>query len=168
MKNILFILTALFAFNSNALAKVFDLVVTPSHVETPTVKPKELKVQEKPFLGKKLLIMISSGELEKAGMGFTLGLSAAKKGVAVTYVIGAKALNSVKRKGPQNKFIPKMMTHREILKEAIKHGATVEICYMCAKALGLTNKDFIKGSKIVKSKIIFSKMYEKDMRVLSF
>jgi predicted nucleic acid-binding protein len=54
---------------------------------------------------KKLLIMISSGELEKAGMGLTLGLSAAKKGISVTYVIGAKALNSAKLSGKQNLFL---------------------------------------------------------------
>jgi len=39
---------------------------------------------------------------------------------------------------------------------------------MCAKALGLTDKDFIKGSKVVKSLEIFNKMYEDGAKVLSF
>lgn len=164
MKNILFILLALFAFNSASFAKAFDLIVTPSQEEEPIKKESPKKL----YTGKKMLIMISSGELEKAGMGLTLGLSAAKKGIQVTYVIGAKALNSAKLSGKQNLFLAKQMTHRAILQEALAHGATVNICYMCAEALGLSEKDFIEGAKIVKSEAIFDKMYEKETKVLSF
>ncbi len=164
MKNILFISLALFAFNSQIFAKAFDLIVTPSQEEEVVKK----EIPKKPLTGKKLLIMISSGELEKAGMGFALGLSAAQKGVAVTYVIGAKALNSAKKEGIQNQFLAKKMTHREILEEAMKNGASVEVCYMCAEALGLDEKDFIKGTKIVKSNIIFEKIYEEGVKILSF
>ncbi len=164
MKNILFILLSLFAFNSQSFAKAFDLIVTPNHKEEIVKK----ETPQKPLTGKKLLIMISSGELEKAGMGFALGLSAAQKGVAVTYIIGAKALNSAKKEGIQNQFLAKKMTHRQILQEAIKNGAIVQICYMCSKALGLDEKDFIDGAKIVKSKAIFDKLYEENTKVLSF
>ncbi len=159
-----YILVLLLTLHSLGFAKAFDIIVTPTK-EEPT--KKEQKV-DKPLTGKKMLIMISSGELEKAGMGFTLGLSAVKKGVQTTIVIGAKALSSAKVKGVQNKFIAKEMTHREILKEAIKEGATVQICGMCAKALGLTEENFIKGSHLVDSQKIFNTMYEEGTKVLSF
>ncbi len=164
MKNILFILLTLFAFNSASFAKSFDLIVTPSQEEEPIKKESPKKL----FTGKKMLIMISSGELEKAGMGFSLGLSAITNGIEVTYVIGAKALNSAKIVGKQNLFLAKQMTHRDILKEAITHGAQVQISFICAEALGLLEKDFIEGAKIVKSQKIFDKIYEKGIKVLSF
>ena len=164
MKNIIFILLAIFAFQITSFAKAFDLIVTPSHEEEPVKEEVKLK----PLSGKNMLIMISSGELEKAGMGLALGLSAAQKGVSVTIVLGAKALSSAKVSGKQNKFIAKDMTHRELLQEAIKSGAKVEICFICAEALGLTQKDFIEGATIVKSDTIFDAMYQKDTKVLSF
>jgi predicted peroxiredoxin len=160
-----YILVLLLTLHSLVFAKAFDLIVTPSHEEEPI--KKEQKV-DKPLSGKKMLIMVSSGELEKAGMGFTLGLSAASKGIDTTIVIGAKALASAKLEGIQNKFIAKDMTHREILQKAIKAGADVQICAMCAKALGLGNDDFIKGAHLVKSLKIFEKMYEDGVKVLSF
>lgn len=162
MKNILLILLAIFTLNSHSFA-AFDLIIKPSKEE-----PEEVTTPKGELTDKKLLIMISSGELEKAGMGFALGLSAAKKGIKVTYVIGAKALNSAKISGKQNLFLAKQMTHRALLQEAMAHGATVDICFMCAKALGLTEKDFIEGAKIVKSQVIFDTMYEEGTKVLSF
>ena len=164
MKNILFVLLALFAFNSDSFAKAFDIIVTPSKEEEPIKKESPKKL----FTGKRILIMISSGELEKSGMGLTLGLNAVKKGIEVTYVIGAKALNSAKLSGKQNLFLAKQMTHRAILQEALTLGASVKICFMCAEALGLTEKDFIEGAKIVKSDEILNQVYKEDTKVLSF
>ena len=46
----------------------------------------------KPLAGKKLVAVVGSGSIEKAGMGMTLGLSATKKGADVTIVIGANAI----------------------------------------------------------------------------
>ncbi|HIP28353.1 MAG TPA: hypothetical protein EYG82_04180, partial [Sulfurovum sp.] len=77
MKHILFLIFTVFAFHTSAFA-AFDLIVTPSKEE-----PVEEQPKEQSLTGEKLLIMISSGELEKAGMGLTLGLSAAKKGIKV-------------------------------------------------------------------------------------
>ena len=162
MKHVLFLILTVFAFHTSAFA-AFDLIVTPSK-EEPVAKETKKRI----LTGEKLLIMISSGELEKAGMGLTLGLSAAKKGIKVTYVIGAQALNSAKISGKQNLFLAKQMTHRAILQEALAHGASVHICFMCAQSLGLKEKDFIEGSKIVKSAEIFDKMYEEGTKVLSF
>jgi len=122
----------------------------------------------KPLAGKKMVIVISSDQNEKAGMGITLGLSASKKGADVTIVLGAKALKFALKKGKQSIFLAKKLTHREILKRAIKNGAHLQVCYMCAKALGLTDKNFIKGSHVVKSLKIFNKIYESDAKVLSF
>lgn len=56
------------------------------------------------------------------------------------------------------------MTHRAILQEAMAHGASVQICFMCAEALGLTEKDFIEGAKIVKSQDIFDKIYKTALK----
>jgi len=165
MKYLLFAVITTLTLNTSSFAKAFDLVVTPSHDEKPVKKEPKA---DKPLNGKKLVIVVSSGELEKAGMGFALGLSAINKGVQTTIVIGAKALNSAKLEGIQNKFIAKNMTHREILQKAIKAGALVQIYSMSAKALGLGQEDFIKGVKIVKSINIFEKMYEENTKLLSF
>jgi len=147
MKKILLAIVALTFISLNA-----------SETLTPTSK------DAKPLSGKNMMIIISSGEIEKSGMGMTLGLSAAN----VTIVIGANALKFAQIKGDQHKFLAKQLTHREILQKAVKNGANIQICYMCAKALGLTDKDFIKGSKVVKSLKIFNKMYEEGTKVLSF
>jgi predicted peroxiredoxin len=159
-----YILVLLLTLHSLVFAKAFDIIVTPSHEES----VKKEQPADKPLTGKKLLIMISSGELEKASMGFTLGLSAAKKGVHTTIVIGAKALSLAKLEGIQNKFIAKDMTPRQILQEAIKEGASIQICGICAKAQALTEQNFIKGVQIVTSKNIFDTMYEEGTKVLSF
>ncbi len=165
MKHLLFILLTLFAFNVSSSAKAFDLIVTPSHDEEEVKTPPPA---DKPLLDKKLLVVVSSGEIEKAGMGLTLGLSAAKKGAKVSFVLGAKALSFAKEQGKQHTFLAKGMTPRAILQEAQKHHATIMICGMCAKALGLGEKDFIEGTKIVTSKTIFKTMYEEGMKTLSF
>ncbi len=125
-------------------------------------------IDAKPLAGKKMVIVVSSGVIEKAGMGITLGLSASKKGADVTIVIGAKALKFALKKGEQKQFLPIHLTHKEILQKAVKHGAHIQICGMCAKALGLTGKDFIKGAEVVKSLKIFTKIYEDGTKVLSF
>jgi len=163
MKNILFILLSLFTLHTTSFA-AFDLIVTPSHDD----EPAEVVAPKNKLLNNKLLIMISSGELEKAGMGLALGLNAAKKGIKVTYIIGAKALNSAKIAGKQNLFLATQMTPRAILQEAISDGAQVQICSMSAEAAGLSEKDFIKGAKIVKSDAIFDKIYADGVKLLSF
>ena len=160
MKTILFLLFAIALQASEPIT----ITVTPSQEEEPVQK----EIQAPSVSDKKLLIMVSSDEVEKAGMGYALGLSAVNKGIDTTIVIGAKALKSALVKGKQNIFLAKELTHREILLKAIDKGATVMICSMCAQALGLEEKDFIKGVSIVKSAKIFEKMYLGETKVLSF
>ena len=143
--------------------------VTPTpQVVVEKVTKFSQKEATKPLFGKNMVIVVSSDEVEKAGMGVTLGLSAAKKGAKTTIVLGAKALKFALLKSEQDFFVAKKMTHRDILLKAIANGANVQICYMCASALGLKEKDFIAGAKIVKSIKIFDKMYEHGTQVLSF
>jgi predicted peroxiredoxin len=146
MKNIIRILSILF-FSVNLMA---------------SNQAKQL-----PLTGKKLVVVVSSGENEKGGMGITLGLSAAKKGADVTIVLGAKALKFALKKSKQEIFQAKQLTHREILKKSLEKGAKVYVCHMCAKALNLTRKDFIEGTQIVKSLKIFNAIYD-NAQVLSF
>lgn len=159
--------------------KVIKKKIQKSHKVSSEVTPKPHEVVEKitkfsqkeamkPLFGKKIVIVISSDETEKAGMGIALGLSAAKKGAKTTIVLGAKALKFALLKSEQDFFVAKKMTHREILLKAIENGAEVQVCHMCAKALGLTEKDFIDGAIIVKSLKIFDKIYEHGAKVLSF
>jgi len=162
MKNILFLL--LFSVSLFALEPI-TITVTSSHKSEPEKVEEAEKTSSN---GRKMLIMISSGALEKAGMGYALGLSATSKGISTTIVIGAKALSSAMVKGKQNIFLAKGLTHREILQKAIEKGANVLVCGMCAKALGVGENDFIKGVKIVKSADIFDRMYEEGVKVLSF
>ena len=164
MKNILFILLTLCAFHSSSFAKAFDLIVTPSHDE----EPQEKTIQKLILTGERLLIMISSEALEKAGMGFALGLSAAKKGIEVTYIIGAKALTFAKQKGVQNTFIPISMTPRQMLQKSIENGASIQIYDIYAKMQGLEQADFIQGVKLIPSEEIITKLYTKKSKILSF
>ncbi len=159
--------------------KIVKKVEATSHKIKKEVHSKPQKVQEKvmkfsqkeamkPLFGKNMVIMVSSDDIEKAGMGIALGLSAAKKGAKTTIVLGANALKFALLKSEQDFYVSKKMTHRDILLKAVENGAQIQICAMCAKARGLKKKDFINGVNIVKSIKIFNKMYEHGTRVLSF
>jgi len=150
------------------MKKLFLACIAISMMNLHAAENKSTTIDKKPLAGKKMVILISSGENEKAGMGMTLGLSASKKGANVTIVLGAKALKFALNEGKQEQFLAKKLTHKEILQKAMKYGAHIQICHMCATALGLVEKDFIKDSKIVQSLKIFNKMYEDGAKVLSF
>jgi len=49
----------------------------------------KIQKKKKTLSGKKLMILVSSGNLQKAGMGFALALSGVKQGAEVTILIGA-------------------------------------------------------------------------------
>lgn len=164
MKYILVLIMILFSLPNQLLAdKPFTIVVKPTLEE-----PKSLEKEKKNTADKNMVIVVSSGDMQKAGMGFSLGSSAAKKGIKTTIMIGAKALAFAKSKGKQNLYLAKQMTHRDILKEAIENGAHVELCFMSVEASGLVESDFIDGAEIVNSQALFDTMYIEGTKVLSF
>jgi predicted peroxiredoxin len=153
--------------SQKVIKKVQKLIQKPQEKVEKVTKFSQKEAMN-PLFGKKMVIVVSSDEIEKAGMGITLGLNAAKKGAETTIVLGAKALKFALLDSQQDIFPAKKMTHRDILLKAIENGAHVQVCYMCAQALGLTQKDFIEGATIVKSLKIFDKIYEHGAKVLSF
>jgi predicted peroxiredoxin len=164
MNRVLILLLSI-TFVSNIFAKPIDIVIKP---KKKVEKQKEQNRQDIKQNGKNMVFLISSGELMKASMGFTLGLSGAKKGYGVTLVLGADSLKYALKEGKQNRFLAKDLTPREILAKALKNGAKIYICYMCAKALNLNESDFIDGVKIVKSNSIFDEIFRENSKVLSF
>ena len=163
MKYLLAILLTL-SLNTTSYADNVTLKIKPSAITNDTQEEKEPTIQNK----KSLVVVASSGDLKKAGMGFSLSLGALENNIETTIILGADALHFAQIKGKQNLFIAKNMTNREILKKAVESGAKVYVCSMCAKAMGLEGSDFIKGAKLVKSKEIFKVIYKENSKVLSF
>ena len=88
---------------------IFALLFTSSALaQEPTEKNSNKKsVKKKTLSDKKLMIVVSSGELQKAGMGFALALSGVKQGAEVTILIGADALKYALTDGDQNIYFAK-------------------------------------------------------------
>ena len=147
MKNILSYLLLMFAFTTSFSAFAAD---------------------GKPLEGKKLVVIIKTGDVMEAGMGLALSHSAVKKGAKVTVVLGANAALYPVKKGGQNIFAAKGKTPREMLAAIIADGGTVYLCKTCAVYQGLTQEDLIEGAEIVSSIKIFNALYEKDARSMSY
>jgi len=131
------------------------------------VKIKSEK-KKKTLSDKKLVVFVSSGNLKKAGMGFALALSGVKQGADVTIVIGADAIEYALKEGRQNIYYAKDRTPRQLLEEALKSGATIQMCSANTEEMSLDEDDFIDGVNIVISTQIFAKVFEENTRVISF
>jgi len=124
--------------------------------------------KKKTLSGKKLVVFVSNGDLQIAGMGFGIALSGVHQGADVTIVIGANAIKYVLKDGDQNIYFPKERTPKALLQEALKNGATIQLCSANTDEMGLDEDDFIEGIKVVISTEIFAKVYEPEVRVISF
>ena len=147
------------------------LLLSYSYISAESIKPDTetlTKKRKKTLSGKKLVVFISSSDLQKAGMGFGIALSGVKQGASVTIVIGADAVKFALKDNEQNIYFAKERTPRELLLEAIKSGATVQMCSANTEQMGLDEDDFIKGVKVVISTEIFAKVFEKETKVISF
>ncbi len=133
-----------------------------------TNSTKNMVKKKKTLSGKKLVVFVSNGNLQVAGMGFGIALSGVKQGADVTIVIGANALKYAFKEGDQNIYFAKGRTPRALLKEALKSGAEVQLCSANTEEMGLDEDDFIVGIKLVISTEIFAKVYEEGVRVISF
>lgn len=129
---------------------------------------KKVTKKKKTLSGKKLVVFVSSGDLQKAGMGFGIALSGAKQGADVTIVVGADAIKYALKDGEQNIYFAKERTPRELLQQAISSGATIQMCSANTEHIGLDEDDFIHGVKVVISTEIFTKVFEDGARVISF
>ena len=122
----------------------------------------------KPLAGKKLMVSIKSPPVQLTGMGLALATSALMKGADVTVVLGAKPHKIASKKGGDALFKPMNMTLQQMLKKFIAAGGRVYICKMCLKGSGLTQKDMIKGAKVITSGKIWEKLYEPGMKNMDF
>ncbi|MCH9740238.1 MAG: DsrE family protein [Epsilonproteobacteria bacterium] len=129
----------------------------------------QVQADEKPLNGKNLVVFVSSSDVNKAGMGLTIGMAAsAKAGANVTIVVGAGATQYILKDGKNSYFKPMDKSLQEVVKMAIDSGANVYLCGMFAKALGLSNADLVTGAKVVEGADIFGKLYMPDVRTMSF
>jgi predicted peroxiredoxin len=153
-KRIILIIALL--FSSTLVAKE---VVDNSHKST---------IKKKTLSGKKLMIVVSSGDLQQAGMGFALALSGVKQGAEVTILIGADALKYALADGEQNVYFAKARTPRKLLQDALKSGASIQLCSANTEVMGWDEEDFIEDVKIVISTEIFAKVFADGTKVISF
>ena len=124
--------------------------------------------KKKTLSGKKLVVFVNNGDLQVAGMGFGIALSAVKQGAGVTIIIGANALKYALKDGEQNIYFAKERTPRSLLEEALKSGATIQLCSANTNEMGLDEDDFIDGAKEVISTEIFAKVFESEAKIISF
>lgn len=124
--------------------------------------------QVKMLAGKRLVVIVKTSDVNQAGMAFSLAESALGKGAEVTIILGANASTFPFLKGGQDIFAAKEMTPREMLGRIFKRGGTVYICELCAEYKEFGEEELLAGVKIVKSKEIFAKMYEDNVRVMSY
>lgn len=129
----------------------------------------QVQANDKPLAGKNLVVFVSAADVNKAGMGLTIGMAASvQAGANVTIVVGAGAVKYILKDGKNSYFKPMDKPIQEVLKTAIANGTNVYLCGMYAKAQGLKNSDLISGAKIVEGADIFAKVYAKDARIISF
>ncbi len=129
---------------------------------------KTMLKKKKTLSGKKLVVFVSNGDLQVAGMGFGMALSGVKQGADVTIVIAANALKYALKDGEQNIYFAKDRTPRALLEEAVKSGAIIQLCSANTNEMGLDEDDFIDGAKEVISTEIFAKVFESEAKIISF
>jgi len=156
MRQIILIMVLLFSSN------IFALDVKDSNTTT------HKKVKKKTLSDKNLVVFISNGDLQVAGMGLGIALSGVKQGANVTVVIGANAIKYALKEGKQNIYFAKERTPRALLEEMIKAGAEVQLCSANTDEMNLDEEDFVDGVKIVISTQIFAKVFDDNTRVISF
>ena len=139
-----------------------------SEVLVDNVKLEKSVKKKKILSGKNLVVFVSSGELQVAGMGFGIALSGVKQGANVTIVIGADAVKYALKEGEQNIYFAKKRTPRALIKDATRHGAIVQMCSANTDEMNLDEDDFVDGVKNVISTEIFAKVFGKETRVISF
>jgi|GEM_PF-3485422 len=146
-----------------------SLLLSSSYSTTrESIKDSNNTIKVKTLSGKKLVIFVNSANLQKAGMGLGIALSGAKQGASVTIVLGADAIKYALKDGEQNIYFAKERTPRRLLQDAIKSGASVQLCSANTEIMGLDEDDFILGTKIIISTDIFAKVFEDGVRVISF
>ena len=156
MRQIILIMMLIFSSN------LFALDVKDSNTTV------EKKVKRKSLFGKNLVVFISNGNLQVAGMGLGIALSGVKQGANVTVVIGANAIKYALNDGKQNIYFAKGRTPKALLQDIIKAGAEVQLCSANTDEMNLDEEDFVEGVKIVISTQIFAKVFEEKTRVISF
>jgi predicted peroxiredoxin len=122
----------------------------------------------KPIKNKKLVILITSSNINEAGMGIALAQSARKEGTEVTIILGANTIYYAAKKGVQEFFPPTNKYPRQMLKDFIAAGGTVYLYALYTDFRGLKTENLIKGVKIVKSIKILNKLFEEGVKSLSF
>jgi len=128
-----------------------------------------LHAENKKYPGKNLVVFVSGSDVKQVGMGTTIAMAAsAQAGANVTIIIGAGAVNYILKGGKNSYFKPMNEPIQDVLKTAIKSGANVYLCGMCAKALNVKESDLVKGAKIVESTTIFAKVFANDTQIISF
>jgi len=132
------------------------------------VSTQTIAADGKPLEGKKLVVIIKTGDVMEAGMGLALSHSAVKKGAKVTVVLGANGALYPAVKGGQGIFAAKGKTPREMLKAIIADGGTVYLCKTCAVYQGLKQEDLIEGAEIASSIKIFNALYEDGARSMTY
>jgi len=124
--------------------------------------------KKKTLSGKKLVVFVSSENLQQAGMGFGLVLSAVKQGAEVTLVIGGNAVKYALKEGQQHIYFAKNKTPRMLLESALKSGVNIQLCSANTEEMELDEDDFLDGVKLVISTEIFAKVFEEDSKIISF
>lgn len=128
-------------------------------------KGKKFEVNLK---NKGMFVMLGSDNKVRAGVVIALATKTLIRGGGATIVLTGKALKLALKSSKSEKFGPKGLTVKQMLKKFIKKGGKLIICAMCAKSKGLTNKDFIAGTKIKMADRVLEQMFQKDWKVLSY
>ncbi len=153
------------SYTHNTLLKGLILLTTIILLSTISIAHAK---EGKMMTGKRLVVIIKTDNVGEAGMGLSLAESGLRLGGEVTVVLGAGASTYPLLNGGQEIFAAKEMTPREMLTRIIERGGAVYICELCADFKGFTEKNLLNGVKIVKSNKIFAKMYEDNVRIMSY
>ncbi len=121
----------------------------------------------KRFAGKKVVVILSSGDDINAGAGLIMAKMAAGSGADVTVYVAANAVKYAV-KDSFHRFAPKNTTHRELLTAVIEKGGKVNICALCPKWLKLSKEDFIPGAELAGALDVFATSFTDNTLTLTF
>jgi len=139
------------------------LAQTPKENNTTNIEQKKKALSDK-----NLVVFVSNHDLQIAGMGLGMALSAVKQGANVTVVLGANAVKYALQDGEQNVYFAKKRTLRALLQAIIKGKGVIQLCAANTEEMNLDEEDFIEGVNIVISTEIFAKVFDENTRVISF
>jgi predicted peroxiredoxin len=115
-----------------------------------------------------LFINLTTEEVGASGHAVQFADKMMKRGHPVTFFINQHAVLFATKNAPQGIYGPSGKTVRDMLLEAMKNGAKVIVCQVCAKMQGIHKSDLIHGAQLGNPDIVTRYLFDPKNQVISW